>query len=146
MKGKDLLQYEADNIGYQLEQVFANLPPNLRDAKLVKATMSPNETLEHLCECYQAAIEDSEGKAHDWAAGFKLETLDWDERLETWRSMRSRALQAVLADDDAKLKACSSYITSHDAYHVGQLCMLRINRESDWDPYSIYRQEAEHSA
>lgn len=139
MTALDLIAFEADNVGYQLEQVFANLPAPLRDDRLVESAMSPNETLEHLTECYQAAIEASKGKEYEWGI-FKMEEQDWDARFAAWRKARADALQALLHDDQEKLKACSSYITSHDAYHVGQIALFRISRDSDWDSYSIYRE------
>jgi hypothetical protein len=35
------------------------------------------------------------------------------------------------------------YIVLHDCYHVGQLCLVRLADDPNWDAYSIY---AEHLA
>ena len=138
MTARDLISFQADNVGYQLEQAFANLPESLRHERLVPSTSTPHEMIEHLAECYQAALEEAEGKSHDWGS-FTLSAEDWDERMNLCRELRNKALEALLSDDESKLKACSSYIVTHDAYHVGQMAMLRVERDPKWDPYSIYR-------
>lgn len=138
MTATELMTFEADSVGYQLDQVLNDLPQSLRETRLTPSSMSPDETLEHLCECYQAAIEEADGKSHDWGS-FKLASAGWDERLATCRDLRGKALEALLHDDAQMLKACSSYITTHDVYHVGQLAALRISGDPSWDPYSIYK-------
>ena len=138
MTASELMEYEVENTGYQLAACFKDLPPSLLDAKATEKSMSPRETAAHLCESYLALNAHIEGKEYEWGS-FGSEGLSWDQLLDAVFDLRSKAGKASCVEIDDRLKSGHDYMVAHDAYHVGQLCLLRIQNEPDWEPYSIYR-------
>jgi uncharacterized damage-inducible protein DinB len=134
---KELLDYETDNTEYQLKACFEGLPVELREASLAETSMSPRQTLAHLAESYQALAAHLSGEKFEWGK-FSSEGLDWENLKSTTFTLRSAAL-AKASDKVDDLKAVHDYVIAHDAYHVGQLCALRLANEPGWEAYSIYR-------
>ena len=100
--------------------------------------MTARETLEHLCEVYQATVTESKGEKHPWGT-YSIEDKSWSNLSSTMDRMRAQAVSDVTAsEDDAALKSAVQFIVLHDAYHVGQLSLIRLEAEPSWDPYSIY--------
>lgn len=138
MTASELLAWQIDDVGNQILKTLENLPAEHRDARVVPGAMSPNDVIEHLCECYEAAAAVAEGRKHPWGS-FAFVEETWDERLARWRELRSRAKALVTGGDDPKpLTEGYEYIVGHDAYHVGQLCQLRLHLDPKWDSMSIY--------
>ncbi|HEY3781816.1 MAG TPA: hypothetical protein VGL56_12085 [Fimbriimonadaceae bacterium] len=137
MTAQELLAFEIENIGGQLRGAFAGLPDSLQDDKVCEGGMSPREMLEHLSEAYEATIASSKGEEYEWGT-FTVDDKSWDNLISVFWDRREKATEAVLVDDETKLKAGFDYIVAHDAYHVGQLAALRVGKEPGWDFYSIY--------
>jgi hypothetical protein len=138
MKASELLSYEIEHIGSQLRKVFEGLQPGYQDFRVTAKAMSPRDSLEHLCEVYQAVVSMSAGKEHEWGS-FSIDDKSWDNLWSTMWRMRGDAVAAVSgSDDDKTLKAGHDYIVSHEAYHVGQAALVRLATDADWNPYSIY--------
>lgn len=139
MNAKELLRQQLDDAGYQISQVLKDLPDFALDHKVTPHAMSPREIVEHLAEAYEALRAHLEGRKHAWGT-FRLPDHRWDAMLAEMAAIRGRSVEATLASDDPEaLTAASAYITSHDAYHVGQLVLLRLELTPDWDVHSIYR-------
>ena len=135
MSTQEILEYQVANIGFQLDKVFEGLHESLLDHKIVPAAMSARETLTHLPECYIAALEHAAGKNHEWGS-YRTEAKSLEDLLGELRARRAEAVTALLATADAK--TIHDYIVGHDAYHIGQMALLRLSTDSAWDPYSLY--------
>ncbi len=138
MNASELLRHQIDDLGFQLEQCTAGWNPEQLDETLSEGGMSARTTLAHLCECYVAAAKDAVGEKHEWGA-YTLPDPTWTAALAEWQTQRAKAAELVCADDEKRLKQGHAYIVSHDAYHVGQLCQLRLKLEPEWNAYGIYR-------
>lgn len=137
MTAKELMEYEVENTGFQLTRCLQDLPADLLDKRLTEKGMSPRETASHLCESYLALDAHNKGRHYEWGS-FSAEALAWDRLLAKMFELRKEAAAGTCVDEDDKLRACHDYIVAHDAYHVGQLCQLRLQFQPDWEPYSIY--------
>ena len=139
MDAKDLFSSTIDDAEHQLRQVLAGLDEAAFDRKLAPSAMSPRETVAHLAECYVAAQKHARGESHEWGthrtSGQSAPALVEEMFLE-----RGKAKEAALASSDPEsLKEMLAYTSSHDYYHVGQMCMQRLAFEPDWNAYSIYK-------
>lgn len=138
MTCQDLASYLLDESGFQIAKVFENLPEDSWDLQLTPSSLSPRQTLEHLCEVYEAFLALSEGREHQWGS-FTVEDRSVLGLKSLAAELRSRAVVKALATDNPDvIKAAVDYVAQHDAYHVGQIAALRIAHEPSWDPYSIY--------
>ncbi len=131
MANASLLDRLLKTSGNQVLQTFNGLSDVHFDAKPLAHAMSPRETAEHLCDCYQAAIDVSEGREHPWGST-KMAATNPAEAMREMKSLRDRAI-AVASEEVAV-----DYIALHDAYHVGQMVTLRLSVEPDWNSYAIY--------
>lgn len=137
MTAPELMQHQIDNLGFQLEQCFAGWNPNHLDDTLTEGGMSARTTLAHLAECCVAASTEAAGGKHEWGS-YTLPDPTWDAAQAEWRSQRAAAAALLCKDDEACLKHAHDFLVSHDAYHVGQLCQLRLKVEPEWNAYAIY--------
>ena len=140
MTASELMAHESHNTRYQLAASIQDLPERIVDAKLADSSMSPRETVAHLCESYEALSDQLEGREHEWGS-FNPDGYTWEQLQAKMFELRDAAAVKVLSGGDDSLKAGHDYIVAHDAYHVGQLCALRIAKQPDWVSYSIYRFE-----
>ncbi len=124
--------------GFQLEQVFLGMPEAAVDRKLSPNGMSPREILQHLTECYLAFQEESRGEKHDWGT-YKAPDTAWEALHRSWAEARAESARIAQETDDPNLQAKAiELLALHDAYHVGQLSLIRLDVEPDWNMYSIY--------
>ena len=140
MTSTELLRFQIDDAGYQLEKVLEGLDGSHVDGKPVATAMSMRETVAHLGEAYQATITEAAGGSHSWGS-FQIDTDNWAGLVEKVMALRAQAADAALAseDEDKGAKSAHAFIIAHDYYHVGQLAVIRIAIDSAWDPYCIYR-------
>ena len=138
MTAEDLTRFQLNDVGYQLEKAVEGVSDANWNSKLTPEAMSPADTFEHLCESYEALIASSKGEKWEWGS-FSAPDKSKSALLDTFRKTRERAILAALDGADAeRLQHVFIYITAHDAYHVGQLCLANVVWTPDWDPYSIY--------
>ena len=139
MTASELMAFELDQVGNQLNKVFEGIQEGHQDHKVCDKSMTPKETLEHLCECYQAFITESQGGTHDWGS-FSIEDKSWENLWSQFTSTRERAVRTAKGSDETRvLRSAFSYMVAHDAYHVGQMAACRIDTDPSWDAYSIYQ-------
>lgn len=137
MEANEFLKSQLDDVGYQLNAVFAGLSDNQWSEKATPESMSPAETAEHLAECYTALLATAEGKEHSWGT-FSIEDKSPANLMQTMTSLREQAVAKATATNDEKMvKAGSAFMSLHDAYHVGQMVTLRLQL-GEFEPYSIY--------
>jgi hypothetical protein len=135
---KDVLKYQLESTGYQVDKVLEGLPEDQWDARLREDCMSPKEAVAHLIECYVAVQKDMAGHQHEWGAYMPADDAP-PALMEEMRAERRRAWDGLIKSGDEKaIRAATQYIVLHDAYHVGQLATLRLGLDPKWDPYSIY--------
>ena len=138
MTATELIAFQLDDVGNQLKKVLDGMEKH-KNHKVCDKSMSPAETIEHLCECYQAFTTESQGGTHEWGSFF-LSDKSWESLTSQFTSMRDRAVRLAKASEETRvLRAASAYMVAHDAYHVGQLASCRIDADEAWDPYSIYK-------
>ncbi len=139
MTAKELLEFQLDDAGYQVQKGFDGLPDDVYEQKVSPEAMTPLDMLEHLTEAYMAVIAESKGEKYEWGS-FKVEDRSPANLKSLWSDYRTRACAAVLDKGDAaSLKSGHAYIVGHDYYHVGQICELRLKADPSFDAYSIYR-------
>jgi uncharacterized damage-inducible protein DinB len=135
----DVLKAALDATGNHLSKCLDGLPETAMDARAAPDGMTAREILEHLCECYDAYSVISEGKEYAWGS-YKAPSHQTAALLENWRESRDKAVAKGLASKEPKAREDAvHYIAIHDAYHVGQLCLIRLAAEPGWDAYSIYQ-------
>ena len=124
--------------GHQLDQALAGLKEEHVDTKVGGIAMSPRELLEHLADCYVNTVDAAEGKEPNWGS-YSAPDKSWSGLLAEFKSTRAKAVEKILAAPEDKVGDLAlAYVVMHDAYHVGQLCLVRIATDPTWDPYSIY--------
>jgi hypothetical protein len=130
----------------EFEAAVADFPPNLRGAKPTGAPHTPWQLLEHLRLAQSDILEFTVDPAHvspPWPEGYWPESetppsdAAWDESIADFNT-DLEALQALVADPKTDLTAPLAHgqgqtvlreallVADHNAYHLGQLVMLRI--------------------
>ena len=138
MDVRGVLKYQMETCAKQVDAVYDSLPDDLWDRKTSEGGMTPRETVRHLAEAYAAASKHMSGEDHEWGS-YKLEASDPSDLMQAMRTERQLAVDAILTGDaDKAPEAATQYLMLHDAYHVGQMCALRVREEPEWDAYSIY--------
>lgn len=139
MTAKELVLDQLNSTGKQLTQVFGNLPEAAADVKISPASMTPREIAGHLCECYIAFDEISQGKEHSWGS-YQAPEMPMPELVAHMMELRGKAVQIVKDSDvEEHLGEAMAYVSNHDSYHIGQLVLARIQSDPAWDPYSLYQ-------
>lgn len=138
MTALELLRYQLDDGTFQLNACLAPLPEEHYDLKVTPEGMSAREMAVHLCECAEALLAHVEGRPFRWGE-FRLDDTSKSGLLAAWQDARARAVTAALADDRYAREA-HAYLVAHDAYHVGQLCLIHLATNPGFNPYSIYRE------
>ena len=137
MTPREFLKERLADVEYQLNAVFANFPDGKWDEKVNEHAMSASETAAHLSECYTAFLTNAEGNEYSWGT-FKPASMEPTKLVKSMFELREKACTMAVATDDPKIhKLAASFITLHDAYHVGQMVTLRLTI-GEFDPYSIY--------
>jgi hypothetical protein len=139
MTALELTQWQLEHTGRQLEKALEGLNDEGFSHRSSKSAMSPAEVVEHLCECYSAMSKSCDGEEHEWGT-FSIEDKSPANLLAQLRLIRSEALAKLANANDDQLKSAFLYGTEHDAYHIGQLCTVRIELDPSWNPYSIYEE------
>lgn len=137
MDANQLIRWQLDEAGHQVTQVFAGIQPGHWDAKPTEDGMSLRESLVHLADCYVAALAKSKGEEPKW--GSTVLSDEADAAVAELHAHRTAAVEAFLSPGgEESLRHATEYIVLHDAYHVGQVALVRM-RLGGWEPYSIYR-------
>jgi len=138
MTANQMVQREIVNIGGQLRAVSEGMPDAGQDFKFTAEAMTPRQMIEHLCEAYTAVLNIASGREHRWGE-YQAEDKDYGKLLLTMWDLRRQAAAAVKDDSSDKLAETGyDYIVAHDAYHVGQMALVRMHVDPAWDPHSIY--------
>ena len=140
MTASDFALSQLNLAGYMLDKVYEGIDEATLDMRISPAAMTPRETAEHLCECYVASAKVAVGAKHEWGT-YEAVDKSWPALGEQMRTLRTVAADACLNGTDEGLESASHYMISHDNYHVGQLCSIRIAADANWDPYCIYQMD-----
>src|SRR5689334_22675098 len=104
MEAKDLFASLYDNAGFQLQQVFKDIPAGGWDAKVTPSSMSPRETAAHLTEAYTACNKMLKGEEHSWGT-FQPASTESDGLLsEMWKEREDAKSAALNANDPTVFK------------------------------------------
>lgn len=138
MTGKELLQYQLNTVGHQINKCIEGLDESQVDAKANEQSMSAKETLIHLTECYLASQAALRGEDYAWGS-YQAPDSSWAAVLGAFQSTRGNTVHQVIeSTSDKALRIGTDYMALHDAYHVGQMVTLRLTLTPDWNSYSIY--------
>lgn len=136
-----LLKSALQSTNYQITKVFEGFSDERGefDIRICPEAKTARETLEHLCDCYQGFMEMSHDKEYVWGS-FHAENQSTSQLLETCHELRKKAENFALshAHDPKAAEFALGMLSLHEAYHVGQMCLLRIRVDPTWNPYSIY--------
>lgn len=137
MTARELLDDALKDAGFQVDKIFENLPEAAWDEKAAPEGMTVRQIATHLCECYYAFSEMAQGRKYEWGT-YSIDKMTPDHLLQLLDTLRNSATKLALAGDAKIMKESLGYLCLHDAYHVGQIALVRIRLQPDWDPYSIY--------
>ena len=138
MTAKELILAQINDVGFQLNVALSNIDPADWEKQVVPEAMSAAETALHLCECYTAFLAHANDLEHSWGT-YSLDDTSQDNVLKTRHNLREQAIQQLSENFSEKSASdATAYIILHDAYHVGQLCTLRL-KLGNFDAYSIYQ-------
>lgn len=137
MTARELLESAINDSGQQVVKIFENLPPDSWDQKPAPEGMTIRAMAQHLCECYYAYSEMAQGRTYDWGS-YAVEVTEPADLVALVLSLRSEAAKIALDGSDKAMKDSLEFLCLHDAYHIGQIALIRIRTEPNWDPYSIY--------
>lgn len=112
-------------------------PSEAFDKKATAASMSAKETVSHLAECFVAVEAALDGLEYQWGAPPDLGERPQEVSEEFFRRRSSTAARLVAAGDKGATLGVD-YLAMHEQYHIGQLCLLRMEFEPGWNAYSIY--------
>jgi hypothetical protein len=138
MTTSDLLKYELEQVGLQIDRCIVGMSEAGLDTKCSPNGMTPREILIHFADCYEAFLAHARGEKYAWGR-FKLEDTSTDNVRRVYVEARARAVEVALsAEYDHIVQAAYDYIIGHDNYHVGQLVLARMQSDPDWNADSIY--------
>ena len=139
MESKELLTHLVENAGFQVEKCFEGMPAALHEAKLTPHAMSPRLVLAHFLEVFEAAAKEERGESHEWGS-YANNTESFDTLWQKYTSQRKEYVaKRVDSDSPSSLKQLGGMLVLHETYHVGQLCLLRVEQDPTFNPYSIYQ-------
>jgi uncharacterized damage-inducible protein DinB len=137
MTASELMRFQLDKVGSQLEKCLEPHDDASLDAKASPHGMTTRQMVEHLCEAYEAFLAETEGRKWDWGS-YAAADRSKEGLMRTFRETRARAVRAADSQDETTLRHAHEYLVAHDAYHVGQICLVNLAAKPEWDPYSIY--------
>lgn len=138
MSPKELLKTQLETAAVQLNGCLAGITDATLDSKLTSQAMTIREQIAHLGEAYQATKTSLAGGKHEWGQ-FEVPDTSMPALADYVMTLRSQAIDALMGEDDAKaFELATDYIILHDAYHVGQMVIGRLEIEPDWNSYAIY--------
>jgi len=139
MSSRDIVAKTLGHTTFRINKAFEGLSEEEMDMRPTPQAKTPREILEHLSECYTAYLAMCEGREHEWG-NFQAPERSTFALKQLWTDLREKAVaKAANSDDEKHLQNALDYIALHDEYHVGQICLLRMQCEPEWDPYSIYQ-------
>lgn len=137
MDARELLAWALEDSLYQVEKSYEGLADF--DYKLNSIAKTPREILTHFCETCEAFVTEANGGTHTWGT-YSLPPMEPNELMAKYRKLRAEASEvALMATDPKMIKKASEYLVSHESYHVGQLCLIRLAIDPNWNAYSLYR-------
>jgi len=137
MTAEEMLQSQIDDAGFQVRKTLEGFLEPAIDDKPFPGIMSVREQIAHLCEAYTAAKAHAVGESYSWGT-LKVDVKTLPELKALFEKLRAEAIEAAWAAPDG-MSLLNDYILAHDYYHVGQLVLLRLYVDPDWNVYSIYR-------
>ncbi|MBX3097631.1 MAG: DinB family protein [Fimbriimonadaceae bacterium] len=137
---QSLAKKVLDDSGFQVSQVFAGLKNEDWQQRLLPSTMSPQEVIHHLTECCKAASHRiTQGTEFEGWGKTTMAGTTPEEWMEEFNACRAQAISAGLEEDNERHQmTLIDLLALHEAYHVGQLCTLRLQIDPDWNYLSIY--------
>lgn len=141
MTAKDLAIHAFNQTSYQISKVLEGISDADWDTKCTPESMSPRETVEHLSECCTAFLKHAKGEEHSWGT-YTAPDRSATGLMAEFQKLRTESLGVLEGSHEPDtLTSAMDYLALHDAYHVGQLALLRMKLDSEWNAYGIYKSE-----
>ncbi len=137
MTTNEFVVRQIRDTGNQVRKSLFDLPEEHWNARINDQAMSPAETLAHLTECLLAFQASTEGREHAWGSYAPSDTGP-QGLMNAWEAERGKVLEMAESLSEEHLGHASDFVALHDAYHVGQLCNLRLLLNPEWNAYAIY--------
>lgn len=123
----------------QIHAVFDSIATDHWDRRATSEAMTPLESIRHLAHCYTAFMSEARGQSWDWRAPFDLGVTEPEDILAKANELRAQAVDMVKSSTDETIyEKAINYILLHDAYHVGQMALFRMQTDPTLDPHSLY--------
>ena len=124
---------------FQVTHAFAGLSGDQWDFKLTPASMTPAQMIAHLAECCVAAKEAIDGHPHEWGT-YDASGMTPAEVMTDWKTRRDAIVEVIKGiENETLLVEVLDFVPLHEAYHVGQMVLVQLALNPDWNAYSIYR-------
>ncbi len=138
MQTIEILNTQMKDAGLQLERVYDGVAEDHADFQAHVAMMTPRQIACHLADCYVAVQRTVLGEEPDWGS-YKAPGSSLSDALTGMKEERAKALESIGTVDEAKqIHLATDFMILHDAYHVGQMCSIRLAIDPEWNNYSIY--------
>lgn len=137
MTTNEFVVRQMRDTGNQVRKSLFDLPDEHWSTKVNDQAMSPAEMLAHLTECLLAFQASADGRQHEWGSYVPADNSPAGLK-DAWETERGKVMAIAETLPEDELGHASDYVVLHDAYHVGQLCNLRLTLNPDWNPYAIY--------
>ncbi len=138
MDALSLFNFVFDDPEKQLHAVIDGFPAEAWDTSGAGGAYSLRETVVHLTEAYMACQASLKGAEFKWGQ-YRAVSDDNSALVQELFAQRETVRELAIGSPDEKaLQTAVVFTSSHDYYHVGQLCRLRLEVQPDWDSLAIY--------
>lgn len=123
-----------------LGKCFQGFPEGSADTTLDPMT-SARAQCEHLSECYVAIQQIMNGEQYEWGS-YEAKKGTLEESVKEMFKLREDAETKLFSlETDEQMQEHEGFFVGHDHYHIGQLVILHLSVDPQWDHYSIYSKE-----
>lgn len=134
----ELLIQHLDRSARQVSICIDGLDEAQFDVRPLPVMMTAREIIEHLCECYTAYSKYVRKEEHNWGEYAAPDPSVAGLR-QTLTALQLEGKKLALGtSDDTALSHAFDYMSNHDSYHIGQLAIIRMHIDPEWNSYSLY--------
>ncbi len=138
MQTIEILNIQMKDAGLQLERVYEGVGEDHADFQAHAAMMTPRQIACHLADCYIAMQKKAKGEEPEWGS-YKAPGTSLNDALRGMKAEREEAVESIAkVDEELQIHLATDFLILHDAYHVGQMCTIRLAIDPKWNYFSIY--------
>jgi|CXWL01.1.fsa_nt_gi hypothetical protein len=138
MQTIETLNTQMAGAGFQLEKVFEGVEESHADFLAHPAMMTPRQVAVHLADCYVAMQKKARSEEPEWGS-YQAPGSSLKDALAGMKAEREKAMGSIsILDEKEQIHLATDFLILHDAYHVGQMCTIRLAIDPEWNYHSIY--------